>query len=84
MEDHFDVVDAVLDIAHQWEEFGGALHIHPAILQKIASYHRSNPDSCLRSVVLYFLKENYDTQKYGRLSMAVDCPGCCSQSRWTK
>ena len=68
IDDCFQVESEVIDIAHKWQQFGGALRIHQAKLEEIKAGLGSVPRECLTKTVQEFLKKNYDWQEHGQPS----------------
>ena len=58
------VYGAVISIAANWKHFGTALGIAPGELDMIQKNHQESKD-CLREVVLSWLKQCYDVNKFG-------------------
>ena len=55
----------MLDIAHKWKYFGGALRIAAHLLDQIEEESAANVEKCLKRVLTLLLKQNYDFTKYG-------------------
>ena len=55
----------MLDIAHKWKGFGGALRIAPPLLDEIENEPGANVHNSLKKVLSLFLKQNYDFIKHG-------------------
>jgi ankyrin repeat protein len=68
IDDCFQVESEVIDIAHKWQQFGGALRIRQAKLEEIKAGSGSVPRECLTKTVQEFLKKNYDLQEHGQPS----------------
>ena len=68
IDDCFQVESEVIDIAHKWQQFGGALRIRQAKLEEIKAGSGSAPRECLTKTVQEFLKKNYDLQEHGQPS----------------
>ena len=62
--DHFDVMDEVHDVASRWKSLGAALRLSPPILDRIEA-DRRDVRSCLEDVVTEWLNQSYDTERFG-------------------
>ena len=66
LNDLFDIVSEVQDIAPRWWSFGLAVHLLPQVLHKIqAMVSGPDPERCLSLVLEELLKKNYSYEKYG-------------------
>ena len=72
-DDLVDVMEAVLDIAAEWESLGIVLRITPAELYTISSKNHSDPKKCLRDVLFAWLQQRYDTKRFGQPSWRMLC-----------
>ena len=78
-DDLVDILLAVVDIAARWMSLGLALRIKKAELDTISSKNHTDPSGCLSDVILAWLQQHYDTQRFGQpswklLSKAVHNP----------
>ena len=55
----------MLDIAHKWKDFGGALRIAAHLLDQIEKESGANVQNSLKRVLTLLLKQNYDFTKHG-------------------
>ena len=72
-DDLIDVMEEVLGIAAKWNQLGMALRIKPADLDTISSKHPNDPKECLRDMLLTWLRQRYDTKKFGLPSWKLLC-----------
>ena len=72
-DDLYYVMEQVMDIAARWRPLGEALGLRPADLDTISSRHHTDPTECLRDVILSWLRNCYDTTRFGRPSWRVLC-----------
>ena len=49
----------------KWKGFGGALRLIPTSLNNIEANNNSDPNECLRSVIVEYLRKNYDYKTHG-------------------
>ena len=72
-DDLADVMEAVLELAAEWESLGTALRITPTELGTLSSKNLPDPKKCLRGVLLAWLQQRYDTKKFGQPSWRMLC-----------
>ena len=65
IDDHFEVMDAVHDVASRWKSLGAALRLPRPVLDRIQKEHRDDPRDCLEDVVTEWLNQSYNTQRFG-------------------
>ena len=63
--DHFEVMDAVHNVASRWKSLGAALRLPRPVLDRIQKEHRDDPRDCLEDVVTEWLNQSYNTQCFG-------------------
>lgn len=63
----------MIEVAAQWMDFGLALGVAMSDLKTISSEHKSHPKSCLREVVLTWLKKKYNVQENGPPTWKLLC-----------
>ena len=71
-EDLTDVLGAVQDLASKWNSLGLALRLREPSITTIAS-NNNDPAQGLKEVLKDWLKQKYDTQKYGMPSWELLC-----------
>ena len=54
-------------MAHRWNDVGLALRLNPDTLKTVETQYR-DPKSCLREVIIEWLKKSYDTNRFGQPS----------------
>ena len=64
IDDHFDVVSELNDVAHLWRSLGGALRLRPPDLTRIQKDQQDSRD-CLSEMVTEWLNQSYNTQRFG-------------------
>ena len=69
--DHFEVMDAVHDVASRWKSLGAALRLPHPVLDRIQKEHRDDPRDCLEDVVTEWLNQSYNTQCFGLPSLKM-------------
>ena len=65
IDDHFDVVSELNDVAHLWRSLGGALRLRPPDLARIEKERPNDTKSCLSEMVTEWLNQSYNTQRFG-------------------
>ena len=55
-----DVRSAVADLAGRWEDLGISLGVRPGDLDAILSASAHSPSSCLREMLLLWLRQSYN------------------------
>ena len=68
--DLFDVHYELLNVSHNWRGVGGALRLHPDLLNRIGADH-FDVKSRLNGVLTEWLKKAYDTSRFGQPSWEV-------------
>lgn len=71
-DDLTDVLGAVQDLASKWKSLGLALRLREPSITTIAS-NNNDPAQGLKEVLKDWLKQKYDTQKYGMPSWELLC-----------
>ena len=64
IDDHFEVMDAVHDVASRWKSLGAALRLPRPVLDRIEA-DRRDAKSSLEDVVTEWLNQSYNTQRFG-------------------
>ena len=64
IDDHFDVVSELNDVAHLWRSLGGALRLRPPDVTRIQKDQQDSRD-CLSEMVTEWLNQLYNTQRFG-------------------
>lgn len=64
-DDLFDVKSELSSTSANWKSIGIALRLNPNILDCIQAGNNSDPTACLTSVVIEWLKRNYNVKKFG-------------------
>ena len=64
IDDHFEVMDAVHDVASRWKSLGAALRLPRPVLDRIEA-DRRDAKSCLEDVVTEWLNQSYKTKRFG-------------------
>ena len=74
IDDYFDVIDEVFDLAGRWREFGAALRLPVAVLNRIRANNPGDVEKSLSDVVTEWLSQSYNTERFGLPSwkMLVD------------
>ena len=72
-DDLADVLEAVLDVAERWKLLGAALRIRLTELDRISATHPNGPTECLRDVLNAWLRQLYDTKKFGQPTWRLLC-----------
>ena len=67
------VMEQVIDIAAGWRPLGLTLGLRRAELDTISSRHHTDPTECLREMILSWLKQRYNTSKFGWPSWRLLC-----------
>ncbi|CAI8047439.1 hypothetical protein GBAR_LOCUS26218 [Geodia barretti] len=65
IDDHFDVVSELGDVAHVWKSLGGALRLRQPDLDRIKADHQQDSSSCLSEMVTEWLNQSYNTERFG-------------------
>ena len=65
IDNFIDVQRELLNVAYKWKGVGGALRLHPDLLNTIQADHPTNVKECLSAVLTEWLKKNYNTSRYG-------------------
>ena len=60
-----DVKRELLEVANNWRNIGEALRLHPDMLSRIQADHPGDVRGCLTEVLTEWLKEGYDTTRFG-------------------
>ena len=64
-DDCADVVDALESLKTRWKELGFKLRLRPDKLQEIEQNYSRNSSHCLHEVVVEWLRQNYNTERFG-------------------
>ena len=65
IDDLFDVLCELDEVAHRWRQLGLALRLKPSTLAKIKKEQREDVSCCLSEVVTEWLKQSYNTERFG-------------------
>jgi hypothetical protein len=65
IDDYFDVVSELDDVAHVWKSLGGALRLRQPDLDRIKVDHQQDSSSCLEKMVTMWLNQSYNTERFG-------------------
>ena len=65
IEHHFEVKSAIQDVAIRWKSLGGALGLHPPVLDRVEKERHDDMRSCLSQIVTEWLNESYNTERFG-------------------
>lgn len=68
IDDLFEVSSMLCDEAVRWRQIGLALRIRDPELDQIAVKFNNDPENCLREMLKHWLKQSFDTEKYGKPS----------------
>ena len=60
-----DVKRELFKVGHNWRSVGEALRLHPDSLSRIQADHPGDVRACLTEVLTEWLKERYDTTRFG-------------------
>ena len=71
--DLVDVVEEVIDVASKWRSLGLALRLKAAELDTISSKNHTDPTECLKYMLLTWLQQHYDINKFGPPSWRMLC-----------
>ena len=72
-DDLVDVVEEVMDLAAHWRSIGLSLRLKAAELDTISSKNHTNPAECLKDMLLAWLQQHYDINKFGPPSWRMLC-----------
>ena len=80
-----DVRSAVADLAGRWEDLGISLGVRPGDLDAILSASAHSPSSCLREMLLLWLRQSYNVSTPLQINPLVNlcvnsmliCPVAC-------
>ena len=64
----FDVLCELDEVAHMWKPLGLALRLKPSTLSRIKKEQGDDVRSCLSEVVTEWLNQSYKTERFGRPS----------------
>ena len=78
-DDLFDVQKELYPVSTKWRSIGIALRLKPNTLELIQAENSGDPSACLASVVMEWLRRNYNVERFGeptwqQLVEAVDHP----------
>ena len=65
VDDLFDVVMELIPVSAQWRNIGIALRLRSNTLDHIQAVNSGNPTACLTSMLVQWLKLNYNVVKFG-------------------
>ena len=65
IDDLFDVRQELLPLSAQWLSIGIALRLNISTLNHIEARNIGDPSACLNSMVMEWLKWNYNIKRYG-------------------
>ena len=65
-DDLYDIVKELTPLAAKWKTIGRALRLKAGELDRIESSHPGSPEECLSDVILNWLKNNYNVEKFGQ------------------
>jgi hypothetical protein len=65
IDDHFDVVTELGDVAYVWKSLGGAFRLRQPDLDRIKADHKQDSSSCLEKMVTMWLNQSYNTERFG-------------------
>ena len=71
--DLFDVLQKVKDLAPRWWSLGLALRLTAAKLETINSKNHTNPEECLKEMLLTWLNQCYNVRRFGPPSWKMLC-----------
>ena len=67
LSDHlYDVIEELVPVTANWEAVGIALRLKSHSLATIQAKYRDDLHKCLTSMVMEWLKRNYDVNKFGK------------------
>ena len=72
-DDLVDVVEEVMYVAAKWRSLGLALRLKAAELDTISSKNHTDPTECLKDMLLTWLQQCYDIDKFGPPSWRMLC-----------
>ena len=72
-DDLVDVIEEVTDVTAKWISLGSTLRLKPAELTIISSKNHTDPTECLRDMLLTWLQQCYDINKFGPPSWRMLC-----------
>ena len=72
-DDLVDVLEEVIEVAPQWHFLGLALRLKVAELAAISSNNHTDPNKCLKDMLLSWLQQRYDTNRFGQPSWRMLC-----------
>ena len=73
MDDFVDVMEEVIEVASRWLFIGLALRLKSSELDTISSNNHDDPQKCLKDMLVTWLQQCYDTQKFGPPSWRMLC-----------
>ena len=55
----------LISVAANWRSIGIALRLKPDVLENIETRYHGDPRKCLSSMIVEWLKRNYNVEKFG-------------------
>ena len=65
IDDHFQVIDQLLDIISCWKQLGAALGINRPKLDEIEKKYPADPRGSMEEVISEWLNQSYKTERFG-------------------
>ena len=68
IDDLYDVLEKLTDVAHKWKNIGLALRLRPAQLNTIKRNNSDDMEGCLTDMLELWLMKTYDVETHGEPS----------------
>ena len=71
--DYYDVYDKVKSLSAHWKSMAISLRLRMNDINSIEATHRGNPLSCLKQILKYWLRKDYDYETHGPPCWRIMC-----------